>query len=64
MTDESGRKIMAEFAALRPKTYIYLTGDNNKNKNKRHPKKFVIRRKLKFENYKHCFEAIQLKKIK
>ena len=51
---------------MRPKTYSYLTnnGDENKKKNKRHPKKFVIKRKPKFENYKHCFEATQLKNRK
>ena len=32
MTDELGEKVMAEFAALRPKTDSYLTDDNYKNK--------------------------------
>ena len=49
MKDELGGKIIAEFAALRPKTYSYLTDE----KSKRH-------KKVKFENYKHCLEATQL----
>ena len=32
MKDHLGGKIMAEFAALRPKTYSYLTNGNNGNK--------------------------------
>ena len=51
MKDELDGKIMTEFAALRPKTQSYWTGDNNESK--RH-KKCVIKRKLKFEDYKHC----------
>ena len=32
MKDELGRKIMKEFAALRAKTYRYLTDNNDENK--------------------------------
>ena len=32
MKDQLGRKLMAEFAALRPKTYSYLTDDSDENK--------------------------------
>ena len=32
MKDELGGNIMIEFAALRAKTYSYLTGDNDENK--------------------------------
>ena len=31
MKDELGRKIRKEFSALRAKTYIYLTENNNEN---------------------------------
>ena len=31
MKNEVGGKIVREFAALRPKTYSYLTDDNNKD---------------------------------
>ena len=39
MKDELGGKIMTEFAALRPKTYNYLTDDDNENKNAKGTKK-------------------------
>ena len=32
MKDQLGRKLMTEFAALRPKTYSYLTDDSDENK--------------------------------
>ena len=32
MKDELGRKIMAELAAFRPRTYSYLKYDNDENK--------------------------------
>ena len=35
MKNELGRKIMTEFAALRPKTQGYLTDDIDENKNSR-----------------------------
>ena len=50
---------MPEIAALRPKTYSYLKDDNNKNKNVRITTKCVVKRNLKFEDYKNCFEATQ-----
>ena len=31
-----------------------------KRKKKKHTKNYVIKRKLKFENYKNCLEATQL----
>ena len=51
---------MPEIAALRPKTYSYLKDDNNKNKNVKITTKCVVKRNLKFEDYKNCFEATQL----
>ena len=55
--DEFGGKIIKEFAALTVKTYSYLTNKNVKIKG---TKKRMIKRKLKFEDYKHCLEATQL----
>ena len=51
--DELGEKIMTEFVGLRPKTYAYLIDDRNSNKAKR-TKKYVIKRILKFNDYKNC----------
>ena len=48
---------MTGFAALKPKTYTYLTVMKIK---KQMTQKSVIKRKLKFENYKHQLEATQL----
>ena len=52
---------MKEFAALRAKTHSYLTGNNDEDKKAKGTKKCVIKRKLKFEDYKNCLEATQLK---
>ena len=60
MKDELGGKIMTEFAALKPNIYLSLTDDNDVNKKLKGTKKFVIKRKLKFEDYKNCLVAIQL----
>ena len=50
MKDKLGGKIMTDIATLRPKTYFYLRGDgNNDNKGKG-----VIKRRLKFNDYKNC----------
>ena len=52
MKDELGGKIMTEFAALRPKMYSYLMDDDNNDKKAKGTKKCVIKRVLKFNNYK------------
>ena len=49
MKDELGGEIMAKFVALRPKTYSYLKNDVDKG-----TKKGVIKRRLKFNDYKDC----------
>ena len=50
MKDELGEKIITEFVALRLKTYSCLT-DGNKNVNEQ--EKCVIKRILKFNDYKN-----------
>ena len=60
MKDELGGKIMKEFLGLRTKTYNYLIDDDSENKKAKDTKRCVIKRKLKFKNYKNCLEATQL----
>ena len=60
MKDELGGKIMKKFVGLRAKTYSYLIDDVNENKKAKDTKKYVIKRRLKFENYKSCLEATQI----
>ena len=53
MRDELDGKIMQEFVGLRD--------NNNEDKKAKGTKKCVIKRKLKFENYKNCLKAAQIK---
>ena len=55
MKDELGGKVMTEFAALRPKTYSYLMDHGNSDKKTKGTKKCVIKRILKFNDYKDCY---------
>ena len=52
MKDELRGKIIREFVELRAKTYSHLKAKDTK--------KCVIKRKLKFENFKNCLETTQL----
>ena len=54
MKDELRGKIMTEFVALRPKTYSYLTDNCKEDKKAKGTKKRVIKRRLKFNDYKDC----------
>ena len=51
---ELGGKIMTKFVALRPKTYSYSMDDGWSDKKAKGTKKCVIKRKLKFNDYKDC----------
>ena len=51
---------MTKLVELRGKTYRYSINDGNEDKKAKDTKKCVIKRKLKFENYKNCLEATQL----
>ena len=56
---------MKKFVGLRAKTYIYLTDDGSEDKKAKDAKKCVIKKILKFEDYKSRLEATQLEnKIK
>ena len=52
MKDELGGKIMTEVVALRPKTYSYLMDDGWSDKKGKGTKKCVIKRRIKFNDYK------------
>ena len=54
MKDKLGVKIMTGFVALRPKIYSYLTDDCKEDKKAKGTKKCVIKRRLKFNDYKDC----------
>ena len=62
MKDELGGKIMVKFVGLRAKIYNYFIDDGSKDTIWKGTKKCVIKRKLKFKNYKNCLEATQLGK--
>ena len=59
MKDELNGRIIAEFVALRPKTYEYQIGDYEDDdddhvRKAKGTKKCVIKRVLKFNDYKNC----------
>ena len=54
MKGELEGKIMTEFVALRPKTYSYLMDDGNTDKKTKGTNKSVIKRNLKFQDYKNA----------
>ena len=54
MKEELGGKIMTKFAALKPKTYSYLMDDGSSDKKAKGTKKCVMKRVLKFNDYKDC----------
>ena len=51
---------MKKFLAVWAKTYSYITDNNDDNKKAKDRKKCVVKKKLKFEDYKYCLEAVQL----
>ena len=54
MKDELGGKIITEFATLRPKTYSFLTDDGKEDKKAKRTKKCIIKKMIKFNDYKKC----------
>ena len=54
MKDELGGGIITEFIALRPKTYSYTTDEFIEMKKAKGTKKCIIKKMLKFEDYKKC----------
>ena len=60
MKDELGGKIKKEFVGLRAKPYSYLKDNNNEYKKAKGTKKCVMKRKIKFEDYKNYLEVAQI----
>ena len=54
MKNELGGKIITEFVTLRPKTYPYLTDDGKEHKKAKGTKNCVIKKMIKFNDYKKC----------
>ena len=54
MKDELGGGTITVFVALRPKTYSYITDEFIEMKKAKGTKKCVIKKMLKFEDYKKC----------
>ena len=54
MKNELGGSVITEFVALRPKTYSYLTDDCKEDKKVKGTKKCMIKRMIKFDDYKNC----------
>ena len=52
--DELGGKIITEFVTLRSKTYSFLTDDGKEDKKAKGTKKCVIKKMIKFNDYKIC----------
>ena len=61
MKAELSGKIMKEFIRLSAKTNSYLIDDGSEDKKAKGTKKFVIRIKLKFEDYKIGSDELDLK---
>ena len=65
MKVELREKIMKKLVGLRTKIYSYLIDDGSEDKETKDAKKCVIKRKLKFDDYKTCLEDVQIEnKIK
>ena len=60
MKDELFVKIMTKFVGLKTESYSYLIDGGSENKKAKGTKRYVIRRKLRFQNYENCLEATQL----
>ena len=54
MKDELGGKVITEFVNLRPKTYSHLINNCNEDKKAKETKKCVLKRMIKFNDYKNC----------
>ena len=51
---------MKEFVGLTAKTYSYVKDNNEEHKKSKDTKMCVIKRKLKFQDYKNCLETVKI----
>ena len=58
MKNESGRQTVKKSVGLRPKTYSYLQDDNDEGKKAKGTKSYVVKRNIKFEDYKKMPKCI------
>ena len=54
MKDELGGKISTEFVTLSPKTHSFVTDDGKEDKKAKGTKKCIIKKMIKFNDYKKC----------
>ena len=54
MKDELGGRVITEFVTLRRTAYSYLTDDCKEDKKAKETKKCVIKRMIKFDDYRNC----------
>ena len=59
-TPRKGGQIIRKFVGLRAKTYSYLKGNNDEDKKGIGTKKSVVKRNLKFRDYKKYLKTSQL----
>ena len=52
-----GGKTMTKFVGIRAKTYSNLINDSSEDAKSKVTKKCVVKRKVKFQNYKNCLES-------
>ena len=60
MKDKLGGKVMQKFVSLRSKKYPYLKDNGNESKKAKGTEKYVVKRILKFRDFKSCSKASKL----
>ena len=60
MKDKLSGQIMKEFVGLKAKKYSYLKEKNDEDKKAKVTKMCVIKRKVKFQDYKNCLKTAQI----
>ena len=60
MNNKLGKKVMTKFVGLRKKAYSYLIDGGSEDKKAKAMESCVIKRKLKFGNYKNYLETTHL----